>query len=97
MSPEQTQTPPGSGLPENHPAGFSTTLTDTTLSEALITLRKRRWVLIIAFILGVAYGLYKALSQPVIYEAAGRIQCAPAHRTSTVLPQWVEMQTSHPS
>ena len=74
MSPEQTQTPPSSGLPETNPAGFSTTLTDTTLSEALITLRKRRWVLIVAVILGTAYGLYKALTQPVIYEAAGRIQ-----------------------
>jgi polysaccharide biosynthesis transport protein len=74
MSPEQTQTLPGSGLPEHSPASFSTTLTDTTLSEALITLRKRRWVLIVAVLLGLAYGLYKALSQPTIYEAYGRIQ-----------------------
>ena len=54
--------------------GFSTTVTDTTLSEALITLRKRRWVLITAVLLGLAYGVYKAESQPRLYEAYGRIQ-----------------------
>jgi len=47
---------------------------DTTLSEALITLRKRRWVLIVAVLLGLAYGIYKAESQPQLYEAYGRIQ-----------------------
>src|ERR1700735_4269575 len=39
---------PPTGTPETAPAGFSTTVTDTTLSEALITLRKRRWVLVTA-------------------------------------------------
>jgi polysaccharide biosynthesis transport protein len=62
------------GIPETAPAGFSTTVTDTTLSEALITLRKRRWVLIAATILGLLYGIYKAETQPRIYEAFGRIQ-----------------------
>ena len=62
------------GSPELAPAGFSTTVTDTTLSEALITLRKRRWVLITAALLGLSYGVYKAETQPRIYEAFGRIQ-----------------------
>jgi capsular exopolysaccharide synthesis family protein len=44
------------------------------LSEALIVLRKRRWVLIIAVLLGLAYGVYKAESQPKLYDAYGRIQ-----------------------
>jgi capsular exopolysaccharide synthesis family protein len=62
------------GTPETGSAGFSTTVTDTTLSETLITLRKRRWVLITAALLGLSYGVYKAETQPRIYEAFGRIQ-----------------------
>jgi capsular exopolysaccharide synthesis family protein len=44
------------------------------LSEALIVLRKRRWVLILAVLLGLAYGVFKAESQPQMYESYGRIQ-----------------------
>ncbi len=65
---------PGQGAPETNPTGFSTTVTDTTLSEALITLRKRRWILISAVLLGLAYGIYKAETQPRLFEAFGRIQ-----------------------
>ena len=73
MGPQNTQ-PPLVGVPETNQSGFSTTVTDTTLSEALIVLRKRRWVLIIAVLLGLAYGVYKAESQPKVYDAYGRIQ-----------------------
>jgi succinoglycan biosynthesis transport protein ExoP len=72
MVPENTQPPVG--IPETNQSGFSTTVTDTTLSEALIVLRKRRWVLIIAVLLGLAYGVFKAESQPKLYDAYGRIQ-----------------------
>ena len=47
---------------------------ETTLSEALATLRKRRWVLIVAGILGLAFGIYRVLSLPRLYEAYGRIE-----------------------
>jgi polysaccharide biosynthesis transport protein len=73
MGSENTQ-PPLVGVPETNQSGFSTTVTDTTLSEALIVLRKRRWVLIIAVLLGLAYGVYKAESQPKLYDSYGRIQ-----------------------
>ncbi len=73
MGPENTQ-PSLVGVPETNPTGFSTTVTDTTLSEALIVLRKRRWILIIAVILGLAYGVFQAETQPKMYEAYGRIQ-----------------------
>src|ERR1700722_2821895 len=73
MGSKNTQ-PPHVGVPETNQAGFSTTVTDTTLSEALIVLRKRKLVLIIAILLGLAYGIYKAESQPKLYEAYGRIQ-----------------------
>jgi succinoglycan biosynthesis transport protein ExoP len=70
---QNTQAPPP-GAPETNQSGFSTTVTDTTLSEALITLRKRRWVLIVAVTLGLAYGIFTAQFQPKSYEAYGRIQ-----------------------
>ncbi len=74
MGSENTTIPPNAGVTDPTQAGFNTTATDTTLSEALITLRKRRWVLIIAVLLGLAYGIYRALSQPQLYEAYARIQ-----------------------
>src|SRR5207244_5072995 len=73
MGSEKTQ-PPSVGVPESNQNRFSTTVTDTTLSEALIVLRKRRWVLIIAVLLGLAYGIFKAESQPQVYDSYGRIQ-----------------------
>jgi len=73
MGSENTQPPPVGG-PETRSSGFSTTATDTTLSEAVIVLRKRRWVLIIALLLGLAYGVFKAESQPKLYDAYGRIE-----------------------
>jgi succinoglycan biosynthesis transport protein ExoP len=73
MASHNTQ-PPLDGVPEANPTGFSTTVTDTTLSEALIVLRKRRAILIIAVILGLAYGVFRAESQPKLYDAYGRIQ-----------------------
>jgi succinoglycan biosynthesis transport protein ExoP len=60
--------------PEINASGFSTTVTDTTLSEALITLRKRRWVLVVAVALGLAYGIFTAQFQEKLYESYGRIQ-----------------------
>jgi succinoglycan biosynthesis transport protein ExoP len=74
MGSPKTQLPPGAGVPEKYQSGFSSTVTDTTLSEAIITLRKRRWVLVVAVLLGLAYGIYKAESQPQMFEAYGRIQ-----------------------
>jgi capsular exopolysaccharide synthesis family protein len=44
------------------------------LLEAVATLRKRRWLLILAVVLGASYGSYKAYTQPKLYEADGTIQ-----------------------
>ena len=73
MGPEKSLQP-GPSAPETSLTGFSTTVTDTTLSEAIITLRKRRWVLISAVLLGLVYGVYKAETQPRLFEAFGRIE-----------------------
>jgi capsular exopolysaccharide synthesis family protein len=74
MGSTNTQLPPGAGIPDKFQGGFSTMVTDTTLSEALITLRKRRWILIVAALLGLVYGIWKAESQPQLFESYGRIQ-----------------------
>jgi succinoglycan biosynthesis transport protein ExoP len=47
---------------------------DSTLSEAWITLRKRRFVLIGVVLLGTIFGFYKAHTQARPYEAYGRIE-----------------------
>jgi capsular exopolysaccharide synthesis family protein len=87
MGSENTQ-PPLAGIPDASQNRFSTTVTDTTLSEALIVLRKRRWVLIVAVLLGLAYGIFKAESQPQVYDSYGRIEVRSGssnqYRVSTV-------------
>ena len=74
MGPQNAQTPPQASASENTPPAFNTAVTDTTLSEALITLRKRRVVLIVCVLIGLIYGIYKAETQPRMFEAFGRIQ-----------------------
>jgi succinoglycan biosynthesis transport protein ExoP len=74
MASPNTQLPSGGDVPEKNQAGFSTGVADTTLSEALVTLRNRRWILTVAVLLGLVYGFYKAESQPKLFESYGRIQ-----------------------
>lgn len=74
MDPQSTPTPAAVG-----PLGVTPSLSnaagrDTTLSDALLTIRKRKWVIAVALVLGLAYGYYKGVTQPRIYEAAGRIE-----------------------
>ncbi|MEZ2345804.1 GumC family protein [Terriglobus sp. RCC_193] len=71
--PPLTNQPSESGIPEPN-AGFNSTSAESALSEALNVLRKRKWVLIIAAVLGITYALYQAATQPIIYTASGRIQ-----------------------
>lgn len=47
---------------------------DTTLSDTLLVLRKRKWLIILAGLLGFAYGYYKASTQPRLYVAYGDIE-----------------------
>jgi capsular exopolysaccharide synthesis family protein len=74
MGLENTQLPPASGAPDPQRPGMGSNVSDTSLSEAVATLRKRRWILILAVLLGVAYGSYKAFTQPKLYEASSTIQ-----------------------
>jgi len=74
MAFQDTQTSPGTGAAETNQPSFNTIVTDTSLSEALLILRKRKWVLIWAVVLGLVYGVFRAETQPRIFQAAGRIQ-----------------------
>lgn len=48
--------------------------TESTLSEALLVLRKRKWVLAATVVLGLLYGMYEAVTQPIRYTAYGRLE-----------------------
>jgi succinoglycan biosynthesis transport protein ExoP len=74
MGPEKTQSPPAGGAIDPQRPGMGSDVGDTSLSEAVATLRKRRWILILAAILGAAYGSYKAYTQPRLFSATSTIQ-----------------------
>jgi succinoglycan biosynthesis transport protein ExoP len=61
------------GAPVAAPAAASNTA-EVTLSDALTTIRKRKYVVIFFAILGLLYGLYKGHIQPRLYVAHGRIE-----------------------
>jgi len=48
--------------------------TESSLSESLILLKKRKWVVIAAVVISIAYGVYKAYTQPRIFEASSKIE-----------------------
>jgi len=58
----------------NSPAGAAQNPADTTLSEALLTVRKRKYLIAAIAALGVGYGFYKGTTQPRLYEATGTIE-----------------------
>lgn len=74
MGPQKTQLPPAFGASDPQRPGMSSAAGDTSLSEAVATLRKRLWLLILAAVLGVSFGAYKALTQPKLYDASSIIQ-----------------------
>lgn len=74
MDSQQTQAPPAAAPASLRPTGFKPETSETSLSEALTTLRKRKWILILAALLGGGYGAYKAYTQPRIFQATSTIQ-----------------------
>src|ERR1700753_917485 len=71
-----------SGRPEVSPqpadanptAGAGHSPADVTLSEALLTVRKRKYLIAVIVLLGVGYGFYKGTIQPRLYQATGTIE-----------------------
>ncbi len=47
---------------------------DTTLSDTLLVIRKRKWLIILAGLLGFAYGYYQSSKQPRLFIAYGDIE-----------------------
>ncbi len=47
---------------------------DTTLSDTFLVIRKRKWLILLAGLLGFAYGYYKASQQPRLFIAYGDIE-----------------------
>src|SRR6201996_8956989 len=47
---------------------------DTSLSEALLTIRKRKYLIAIIAALGAIWGFYKGTTQPRLYTASGTIE-----------------------
>jgi succinoglycan biosynthesis transport protein ExoP len=74
MDSQQTQIPPAGVATPLRPGGPKTEGGETSLSEAVATLRKRKWILVLGVILGGSYGAYKAYTQPRIYDAGSTIQ-----------------------
>src|ERR1039458_2726896 len=74
MGPEKTQLPPVVGTPDPQRPGPGSDVGDTSLSEAVATLRKRRWILILAGALGLVYGFYKEYTQPKVLMDSSTVQ-----------------------
>jgi len=58
----------------NPTAAIGNNPADTTLSEALLTVRKRKYLIAAAALLGIGYGFYKGTTQPRLYQAVGTIE-----------------------
>ncbi|MEO7030543.1 MAG: polysaccharide biosynthesis tyrosine autokinase [Acidobacteriaceae bacterium] len=74
MDPQRIATPGGGGLADPVRDGGGQAVSDTTLSDILLVLRKRKWVILACLLAGMAYGLYKGATQPHIFDAYGTIE-----------------------
>jgi uncharacterized protein involved in exopolysaccharide biosynthesis len=74
MGLQNTQPSAGGDSFDLNPSQFGSASADTALSDAIVTFKKRRKIILVAVLLGLAYGIYKAKSQPRLYQAVGRIQ-----------------------
>lgn len=74
MGSPETQTSPANAPSPLRQSGIRTEGSDSSLSEAFATLRKRKWVLILGVILGGSYGAYKAYTQPRVYDTVSTIE-----------------------
>lgn len=57
--------------------GWATNEEGNALSENLLTLRKRKWIVLAALFIGGVFGVIKAVTTPKVYTAGGNIQVRP--------------------
>ena len=75
MIPARTQaSPTAENDALNPPSANGSMAADTTLSEAWLTLRKRKYIVLGAVVLGILYGLYQGATQPRVFDAYGNIE-----------------------
>src|ERR1700761_702558 len=74
MSPVPFENSPADAEVPATPPGTSQNATDATLSEAWVTIRARKKLIIAVAALGAIYGFYQGATQPRLYTASGTIQ-----------------------
>ncbi|HEY5381566.1 MAG TPA: polysaccharide biosynthesis tyrosine autokinase [Acidobacteriaceae bacterium] len=74
MISERPEAPPLPADPSTVAVGGGNNPADTTLSDALLTIRKRKYIVAAIALLGLVYGFYKGTTQPRLYEAYGTIE-----------------------
>lgn len=74
MDPQITPSSAAAGLPDLLKDQHVPANTDATLSDVLLTVRKRKYVILAAVLLGALYGYYKATTQPRMFDAYGRME-----------------------
>lgn len=74
MSSPQFESSIGAPDPNSVDLASSDRKIDTTLSDSLLVIRKRKWLIGAVAAIGFAYGYYKASTQPRLFEAYGDIE-----------------------
>lgn len=74
MTSGRPEAPPPQADAANVVLGAGNNPADATLSEALLTLRKRKYIIAAITFLGLIWGFYKGTTQPRLYEAYGTIE-----------------------
>jgi succinoglycan biosynthesis transport protein ExoP len=74
MSPAPFENPPADAEVPAAASGTPQNATDATLSEAWVTIRARKKLILGVAALGVIYGFYQGATQPRLYDASGTIQ-----------------------
>jgi polysaccharide biosynthesis transport protein len=74
MSPVPFENPPADAEVPAAPPGSPQNATDATLSEAWVTIRSRKKLILAIAALGAIYGFYEGATQPRVYIASGTIE-----------------------
>jgi capsular exopolysaccharide synthesis family protein len=74
MSPVPFENSPATAEVPAAPAGATQNATDATLSEAWVTIRARKKLILAVAALGAIYGFYEGATQPRLYDASGTIE-----------------------
>ena len=74
MSPAPFENPPADAAVPQGAAVATPNATDATISEAWVTIRSRKKLILAVASLGAIYGLYSGYTQPKLYDSSGTIE-----------------------